>query len=130
MMRIHLYKCTSIPIRDIAQNKPIAFVESENEAFVINVTRNMHLKLTIDSYKEEVCGLHYFRWKIGENVYRNEFKIRRSCMLLPMLSKSGLVKGCEINNTRGVYTAIAHDYTEMNEGGHFAKHVMQNCDLT
>ena len=130
MMSIHLYKCTSIPIRDLAQNKPIAFIESENEEFIINVASKMHLKLTIDSYQEEVCSLFYFSWKIDENLFTKDFIIRRSCILLPMLSKSGLVKGCRNKHTGSVYTAIAHDYTEMDESGHFAKHLMQKSDLT
>ena len=84
MMSIHTYSSSLIPVKDLRMNKPIAFVQLEDHEFAISVSSQTHQKLTIESYVKEVCGMHYFIWKIDMNSIKGELHIRRSCILLPI----------------------------------------------
>ena len=128
MMSVHTYQCTFAPRRDVLCNKPISFLKLQDNEFAISVSFNIYLKLTIESYVKNVCGLHYFQWKMDENINEGELQIKMSCIFLPLLSNGGIFRDTP-NNDRGFYTAVAHDYTEIDRGGNFTKLRLQKDDL-
>ena len=128
-MSIHAYKCTYIPRRDLLLNKPIAFVELQSGEFSVCVSLNIYLKLTIESYVKELCGLHYFRWKMDEKVFEPKLPMKRSCLLLPMLSPSGISKETPDQDIGSVYTAIGHDYTDIDSHGNFRIRCLGTVDI-
>ena len=127
---IHTYKCTLDPHKALLLHKPIAFIESDTGEFIINVAHKFILKLTMGLYDCEKCGLHYYQWKIDEYVSNGGYSIQRSCMLLPLLSKDGLVNHQSDINKRSIYTSIADDYTEIDRTGRFAKPSLHKTDFT
>ena len=78
MMSVHTYQCTHTPRRDLLCNKPIVFLQLQDDEFAISVSLNLYIKLTVESYAKNVCGLHYFRWKMEENINEGELQIKRS----------------------------------------------------
>ena len=129
MESVHIHTSPLVDQRDLLQNKPIAFLQLENGEFVIDVAKNNSLKLCIGSFECEKCGLYYFKWKIDERAYHRHFNVKRSCILLPILSKHGIVHKQRDSLHMRIYTAIAHDYTELDMNGEFVKASLNSNDL-
>ena len=122
---IHTYKFSEVPIHAISQSSPVAFIETTNGEYVISIVNfKLHLKLITTVYKKEVCSLNYFKWEIDKSIYESNYQVKRSCILLPMLTLDDNYDSCSF-----IYTAITNDYMEIDKKSTFVKHILCINDI-
>ena len=121
-MGVYYYKSTLVPQRDLSCHKPLAFLQLESNELVICVHNNIFITLIMECYEKELFSLHYFRWATCKKIYHGHVNIKRSCILLP-------IPVVEKSSSASIYTAIAHDYSEINADGIFIKRPLGKDDF-
>ena len=117
----------SIVEQDFKSNLPVAFVELPGNKYYIKITNTL-CELYMEIYYGEKCGHYYFKCAISQKrVQYPDIKIKRSCILLPLLCDNGICINRESNLC--VYTAIADDYTELDDSGKFVKKEIAHCNF-
>ena len=88
---------------------------------MLRIANNVLLGLKTTTYYGEICGHHYLKWKMGKHYTINTFQNALiSWVLLPLICEEGIREKCT-EETKLVFTAIADDYTEIDENGKFVK---------
>ena len=76
--------------------------------------------LIIQSYYGEKCGHYYHECQLLHKLELvQNWSVRRSCILLPFLCGNGISE--KNRKELYIYTAIADDYTELDETGNFMR---------
>ena len=111
-------------------NKPVAFIQLHNNKMVLKAD-TLYFEMMNLGYYGAKCGHDYFYWKLSNNPISFPAPAsdicQRSCILLPLLNGEGIP-----NNTQTdvcVYTAIADDYTELDDKGVFVKTTLNINDF-
>ena len=117
MTGVHTYYASNIVYDDLCQHKPVPFVHFSNGKYGIKVG-NLWMDLNLESYYGNKGGHDYFYWETSNklHVVTGNESFRRSCIMLPFL---GCPEKRQQELIRYPYTAIADDYTELDDKGSF-----------
>ena len=117
--QFHKYKDKEDVTDNFNNRKPMSMIQLDNGKFFFSVMKNnTFVPVMCTTYFRTICGWHYHYWHIADNDDHevNIFTIQRCCLLLPLMSSTGL----PTSNDDAIYTVIDYDWKDIQANTSFS----------
>ena len=116
--QFHRYKNKEDVLHNFNNRRPMSMIQVENGNFIFPLlNRNTFVHVMCRTYFQTICGWHYHYWEIVDGNEVNILSLQRHCLLLPMMSSTGL----PTSDDEAIYTVIDCDWTNIQVNKSFSQ---------